>query len=219
MSGAFEVLAIEEAAAALGATASLPATAIIGTLGLLGYASYHIQRVVRNIYNQKYSTRHISNTINEAKANPKEYQPYLDKYEKYRDEQTKKNSGIETNHPDADFESLEDQRKNKASITFPGSNHIGPQEGGENLPSKTAIDEDAKEHDIKYGKAKTGAEIQEADKITGQKAGDHLVESIHPLANPLEQAQAGTVLFGVGGKYLQQKITGNVIYPSNLSGK
>lgn len=109
---------------------------------------------------------------------------------------------------------LKTERK---GLTVPGYKYLGPGNSLNRGTPNNNIDEDAKEHDEAYNKAKTSQEVSEADKKFISKAGDHIVNSINQKES-ISNTIGGVIgAVGIGLKSAVEKHTG-VIYPSIVSG-
>lgn len=105
---------------------------------------------------------------------------------------------------------LESERR---GLTVPGYKYLGPGNSLNRGEPVNEIDEDAKEHDEAYDKAKTTQEVSQADNKFVNKALDHLVNAINLKETPGNTFGAAIGAIGIGTKQAIEKHSG-VIYPS-----
>jgi hypothetical protein len=101
----------------------------------------------------------------------------------------------------------------RRGLTVPGYKYLGPGNSLNRGQPTNQIDEDAKEHDEAYDKAKTNQEVSEADNKFVNKALDHLVNAINFKETPGNTIGAAVGAVGIGIKQAVEKHTG-IIYPS-----
>ncbi|AGO32183.1 structural protein [Junonia coenia densovirus] len=105
---------------------------------------------------------------------------------------------------------LEAERR---GLTVPGYKYLGPGNSLNRGQPTNQIDEDAKEHDEAYDKAKTSQEVSQADNTFVNKALDHIVNAINLKETPGNAFGAAIGAIGIGTKQAIEKHSG-VIYPS-----
>ncbi len=101
----------------------------------------------------------------------------------------------------------------RRGLTVPGYKYLGPGNSLNRGQPTNQIDEDAKEHDEAYDKAKTTQEVSQADNTFVNKALDHIVNAINFKETPDNAVGATIGAIGIGTKQAVEKHTG-VIYPS-----
>lgn len=101
----------------------------------------------------------------------------------------------------------------KRGLTVPGYKYLGPGNSLNRGQPTNQIDEDAKEHDEAYDKAKTSQEVSDADNTFVNKALDHIVNAINLKETPGNTFGAALGAIGIGTKQTIEKHSG-VIYPS-----
>lgn len=222
---AFGVFAgIEEAGAALDSSGiGAPLGIAVGILGAIGFGAYEIyehlaskgQNVDRRGKVQGYEK--IKKMYENAKQNPdKHIQRAKDLAQQHSDNQPTIEP-LEHQHPDFDFESLEDQKPvNTYYQTLPGSKYIGPGNPVDNGTPTNKVDFAAKQHDIAYGQARNDADVREADEKFKTSAQNSVAEALSFGGNPIEGIHGAVGYLGIQAKNIYEDTfnSGKSAYPT-----
>jgi len=103
-------------------------------------------------------------------------------------------------------------------LTLPGTLYVGPGNGLNRGHPITIDDIHAKEHDIAYSSAKTQEDIRKADEKFLSQTLTHINHILFDKGDIRDLPTAAIAGGGIGAKYLYEKLTNKVVYPS-LPGK
>lgn len=228
----------EEASATLGLEA-IPAVA--GAVGKHAHLLYRNRNAIKSVITGKYTDlkgnpirRPISERVKQLGVglfNNNFYRGFPEdlKLESEQDRQdllryynhNRRRLGLSEAYPQGDHFSYAKSEKvlksERRGLTVPGYKYLGPGNSLNRGVPNNNIDEDAREHDEAYSKAKTSEEVSQADKTFLSKAGDHLVNAINQKESLSNTVGAAIGAAGIGLKSAVEKHTG-VIYPSIVSG-